>query len=218
MDPLGIIGLADDPALELLNTTAVPVPGQVLELIGDGRAYLDWLTRAGLIDHRDLSAIRDVFGPAELDAAAVVARDLREDLRRLVAAWTAGPSAAIPPETVSRLNTLLEADHRFARLDACARGVELRDRRRWTHAAQLLVPPAGAWARLSPAATRQWSASARAARSGSTTAPRPTAAAGAPWPFAATGPKPAATASLSLAGKPGMPAWLTGERSRLPRA
>ena len=159
MDPLGIIGLADDPALELLNTTAVPVPGQVLELIGDGRAYLDWLTRAGLIDHRDLSAIRDVFGPAELDAAAVVARDLREDLRRLVAAWTAGPSAAIPPETVSRLNTLLEADHRFARLDACARGVELRDRRRWTHAAQLLVPPAGAWARLlargDPAMVRQ---------------------------------------------------------------
>ncbi|MGX9788818.1 CGNR zinc finger domain-containing protein [Mycobacterium sp. MMS18-G62] len=150
MEPLEIIvGLADDPALEFLNTTAIPAPGAaVIELIGDGRAYLDWLNRSGMIDDQAWATIRDLFTSAELDDVAATARDVRDRLRPIVEAWMTRTSSAIPKEWIDELNTLLAADDRRFRLYADDQGVALRDQRQWTAPAQLLVPPAEACARL----------------------------------------------------------------------
>jgi predicted RNA-binding Zn ribbon-like protein len=155
-----IVGLGDDQALELLNTRAVPAPGVQVELIGDGAGYLAWLTRAGLIEERDLEAIAARFSPVELDEAAAAARDLRERLRLAVMAWIEDPAAPIPSEVIDRLNTVLESGQRFAQLHPDnTGGLEVHDHHRWTHLAQLLVPVAETWARLladgEPALVRQ---------------------------------------------------------------
>lgn len=144
-----IVGLGDDQALELLNTRAVPAPGVQVELIGDGRDYLAWLIRAGLIEERDRSAIEEMFSPAELDDVATAARDLRERLRLAVTTWIEDPSAPMPSEVIDRLNAVLHAGQRFMQLHTDDQGgLQVRDHHRWTHLAQLLVPVAEAWARL----------------------------------------------------------------------
>ena len=120
-----------------------------VELIGDGRDYLAWLTRAGLIEERDRAAIEEMFSPAELDDVAAAARDLRERLRLAVLAWTRDPSAPIPSEVIDRLNTVLESGHGFTQLHTDDQGgLRVHDHHRWTQLVQLLVPVAEAWARL----------------------------------------------------------------------
>jgi predicted RNA-binding Zn ribbon-like protein len=151
VEPLEVIvGLADDPALELLNTWAIPAPGaDVIELIGDGEAYLEWSTRAGLLDEEDRAAIRDLFEPGDIDDVAAAARELRGRLRPAVLAWASPEtSTPVPAPLVDELNSLLAVGERSARLHSGEHGLELRDHRRWTTSAQLLVPPAEAWARL----------------------------------------------------------------------
>ncbi|BBZ28864.1 hypothetical protein MMAD_31590 [Mycolicibacterium madagascariense] len=145
-----IVGLGDDPALELVNTLAVPVPGMpAVELIGDGSGYLTWLARAGLIDRHELDAIAEMFSPAELDDVAVAARDLRERLRATVLAWIANPAAPIPSEVTDRLNAVMQSGRRFTQLHHDdAGGLQMHDHHHWTHPTQLLVPVAEAWGRL----------------------------------------------------------------------
>ena len=143
-----IVGLSDDLALELLTTWAIPAPGaDVIELIGDGAAYLDWSTRAGLIDDQDKSVIRDAFSAGEFDDIAGAARGLRDRLRPALLAWTNEPSAPIPSPLIDELNTVLATGHRYAQLHTNECDLRVRDHRRWGDPTQLLVPPAEAWAR-----------------------------------------------------------------------
>ncbi|MGW9032121.1 CGNR zinc finger domain-containing protein [Streptomyces sp. NPDC055722] len=143
-----LVGLGDDPALEILNTTGSPAPGEMFDMLEDGQGYVEWLALAGLLDQRDLTAVRATFDHTELDGVAAAARDLREQMRTVVRAWTTDPVAQIPEEVVDRLNMLLAADHRFVQISARAGGVSISPRRRWSHPAQLLVPPVEAWAQL----------------------------------------------------------------------
>lgn len=161
MEPVDVIvGLAGDPALELLNTSAIPAPGaEVIELIGSGQAYLDWSRRTGLIDATDQHEVADAFSPEEVDEVATVARALRGRLRPAVMAWASDASARIPHPLIDELNSVLALSDRFAQLQADDGILQLRDHRRWTTAPQLLVPPAEAWSRLltegDPALIRQ---------------------------------------------------------------
>jgi predicted RNA-binding Zn ribbon-like protein len=144
-----IVGLGDHPALEWINTWAIPAPGaDVIELIGDGQAYLRWATRAGLVDEQDQAEVRRLFGPAQLDEIAAQARECRDRLRPVITSWSSDPSTPIPTEVIEQLNTLLAEDHRYARLHAAEHGMELREHRQWTDPAQLLVPLAEAAAGL----------------------------------------------------------------------
>ena len=162
------VGLGDHPALDFLNSIATPGRDPV-ELLTGGPAYLAWLERAGFIDAADRATITARFGPAELDAAAAQAVGLREWLRPVVAAWTAGDgpgvaspgvaspgvasavaaSTVLPAPVRDHLNGILAADHRFPQigLDGDGRPVVV-ERRSWETPDQLLVPPAEAAARL----------------------------------------------------------------------
>lgn len=150
MEPIEIIvGLGDHPALEWINTWAVPAPdASAIELIDDGQAYLRWAARAGLIDDQDQAEVRRLFGPAQLDEIAARARGFRDRLRPVITSWTSDPSTPIPAAVIEQLNTLLAADRRYTQLHASEHGIELREHRRWTDPAQLLVPPAEAVAGL----------------------------------------------------------------------
>jgi predicted RNA-binding Zn ribbon-like protein len=149
VEAIDLVGLGDDPALEFVNTTAALPDGGVLELIGDGHAYVSWLRRLGQIDEAEEMAIREAFSSAELDRVAAEARELRECLRPVIAAWAEAPdSMVLPVDVVERLNAILEGDHRFAQVCVEAQDVVVRDRRRWVEPGQLLIPPVQAVARV----------------------------------------------------------------------
>ncbi|MEM6109379.1 CGNR zinc finger domain-containing protein [Mycobacterium sp. 050272] len=113
------------------------------------------MARSGLIDDQDCATIRDLFASADLGDAAAAARDTRDRLRAVVEAWMTDASSSIPKEWIDELNVLLAADDRHFRLCADDQGVSLRDQRRWTDPAQLLVPPVEACARLFARADRR---------------------------------------------------------------
>ena len=151
MNPESLVGLGDHPALDFVNSTAVPA-NDTIELIGDGQGYLRWLQLAGLIDADELETVRARFGSAELDRVAAAAVELREWLRPLIAAWAAGDAAtgaATPDEhALARLNALLAADTRHAELTRTAGSLHLGNRRTWTSPQALLALPAEAAADL----------------------------------------------------------------------
>ena len=194
MDTARLIGLADNPALDFLNTTGISA-GAAVELLGSGPGYLAWLQSEALISAGDGEVIAGRFGAAELDAAAAEARVLREWLRPVVAAWASG-TAAVTAQVRARLNPVLAAggSTRSSKTPAAVFPS-------WPSASggtppgscsyRPPRPPRSSWR----ASTRAWSAAVKAARApcGSTTGPGRAAAAGAPWPSAATARKTAGT-------------------------
>lgn len=133
-------GVADHPALDLLNTRAMPQREEI-ELLATGQDFLGWLHGAGLVDERDRDQIAVRFAPDEVDEAAEAARRLREWLRPTIAAWAADVSGVVPTGVTRTLGAILDVDSRYAELSATRAGaLVLRDRRRWTDSAQLLVP------------------------------------------------------------------------------
>jgi len=150
MQPLDVIvGLAGDPALELLNSRAMPSPGaEPIELIGNGADYLRWLSRTGLLNDDDRAALEGLFSADQLDAAAADARTLRETLRPLLLAWTGAKSVPFPAEVIDGLNALLAQDRRFAQLNRDNDTLALHERRYWERPTQLLAVSAQAWANL----------------------------------------------------------------------
>lgn len=154
MEITDLIGLADDPALNFLNSTATPLR-DTIELLGDGRSYLSWLQHAGLLDTLDKDAVMARFSAAELDTVAANAVTMREWLRPVIAAWATAPSPALPADVQDHLNDILAIDHQFAQIHATPDGVcDIHQRRHWHDARQLLVPPAQAAAQLLTAADR----------------------------------------------------------------
>jgi predicted RNA-binding Zn ribbon-like protein len=88
-------------------------------------------------------------GPAELDAVAAEAVQLREWLRPVTAAWAMAGSPALPEDARDHLNEILALGHRFLRIEAGGDGKpRLQERHSWDDARQLLVPPAEAAAEL----------------------------------------------------------------------
>lgn len=148
MDALDLVGLGDEPALEFVNTTAPLPDGGVLELIGDGQAYVSWLERLGMIDSADRQVVVESFTQAEFDAVAAQARDLREWLRPVIAAWADAADRSLPADVVTRLNTVLAGDQRFTVIRSDADCTTARRLRRWTEPAHLLIPPVEATAKL----------------------------------------------------------------------
>jgi predicted RNA-binding Zn ribbon-like protein len=155
MEGADLIGLACHPALDFLNSTGISGRNRI-ELLGDGQAYLTWLTHELLVDARDVDAVADRFSTTELDRAAVEAVALREWLRPVVAAWAGASAGPVLPQRVcDHLNEILATDHQYMQLDGASDGPPaLRTRRHWTQSRQLLVPPAEAAAQLLNACDR----------------------------------------------------------------
>jgi predicted RNA-binding Zn ribbon-like protein len=150
-----LISLGDDPGLNFLNSKTAPGKGQ-LELITDGASFLSWLARASLLAADDAQAVSARFSPAELDAAAAEAVELREFLRPVVDAWARAADGDVPPAAAGRLNAVLGRDSRYSVLepDRDTGQVSLRERRRWEQAAELVALPAVAVASLLATADR----------------------------------------------------------------
>lgn len=155
MEASELISLADDSGLAFLNSKAAPSKVN-MELIGDGLSYLDWLTRAGLIDETDARVISSRFTSAELDSAAAEAAELRDNLRPAIEDWARTPEGKLASPVIDQINAVLALDARYSliRRDQDSNQISVNERRRWLAAEELLVPPVGAIANLLATAER----------------------------------------------------------------
>ena len=128
--------LGSHPAIDFLNTSLAP-RGETIELIGDGRSFVEWLAGAGLLDPAMLPRLLRRFGAASLNEAAAEARRFREWVRAWIPAWQQAPRADHGAE-VRRLNAILEREAVHRELVATPEGRTLLERRRIDSADQLL--------------------------------------------------------------------------------
>jgi predicted RNA-binding Zn ribbon-like protein len=128
--------LAGHPAVDFVNTRYAP-DGGVVETIGDGRAFLDWMVAAELVDAAAADRLRRRFGARALDVAAAEAREVREWAREWIARWHAAPAADYREE-IAFLNGLLARVPQIAELFTSGRALHLRQRPRVETANALL--------------------------------------------------------------------------------
>lgn len=118
--------LASHPALDFLNTSLAP-KGVAIELIGDGRSFVDWLVRADLLAPQDAAKALRQFGSAALDRAAADARKLRAWAGVWIARWR-DTSGADGRAELLRLNELLARAGRRLELVLTGHGLRLEER------------------------------------------------------------------------------------------
>jgi predicted RNA-binding Zn ribbon-like protein len=138
--------LAGHPAVDFLNSAYAP-GGEHIETIVDGRALLDWMVGAKLLDADEATTLQRRFPRKALDAAAQEARAVREWARTWLTAWRANPGRDYSAE-IAALNKLLARETRGRELTAVKRRLTLLDRSRCTDANALLAPIAVEIARL----------------------------------------------------------------------
>ena len=138
--------VAGHPAIDFLNSAYAP-GGELVETIGDGRALLDWMAGAGLLDQDEAARLARRFTRKALDATAQEARTVREWARTWIAAWRESPARDYGEE-IAALNQLLARESRGRELVARKRRLELIERPHFTAARELLAPIALEIARL----------------------------------------------------------------------
>jgi predicted RNA-binding Zn ribbon-like protein len=129
--------LAGHVALDFLNTAMSP-QGTEIELIGDGRAFVDWLVSAGVMDSAAASRLRRKFGADALDELAAEARKLRAWTASWIARWRDSPDARYDSE-LRRLNALLERAGGYPELVQRDGRFELAEQRRGETTSELLA-------------------------------------------------------------------------------
>lgn len=140
--------IADDPALDFLNSIASPA-GAPVEWIADGRDLLDWMVAAHLLPTDVAARFKAEAVLDELDSVAARARALREWFRGLMAAHAGKPAEPALAAAIEPLNRLLRRDvrHREIGLAEAVEGqgpLQWRDIRDFTTPDSLLAPLAEA--------------------------------------------------------------------------
>lgn len=107
--------IADDPGLELLNSTGAPY-GTEIDWLQNGTEMLAWMQAVGLLGATKAELVRSTLGARELDAAASDLRDLRAMFRENVPEASAG--------FVDRLNACLAETSRHARIVMTEEGTQ----------------------------------------------------------------------------------------------
>jgi predicted RNA-binding Zn ribbon-like protein len=97
--------LGSHPALDFLNTSFSP-QGAAVEVIGDGRSFLEWLVAAGMLDADASAKLSRRFGVKALDGVATEARKVRDWAREWLTRWRERPGANYEVE-IEQLNKLL---------------------------------------------------------------------------------------------------------------
>ncbi|WP_439408880.1 CGNR zinc finger domain-containing protein [Bradyrhizobium sp. DASA03076] len=151
MDRPPAVFIADSLGLDFLNSIATPVDTPV-DWINDGDGLIDWLAQAKLVPTDELEALRARAKPGELDKVADQARALREWFRGFVRKHAGRPLAATALKELGPLNSLLEQDEVFSRIeprqDDSHRGLALRTTRHWRSPRSLLLPIGEAMAKF----------------------------------------------------------------------
>jgi predicted RNA-binding Zn ribbon-like protein len=97
--------LGSHPAVDFLNTAFAP-DGVKMEAIPDGRALLDWMVGAGLLDEAAAKDVMQRFGRKAIDATAARAKRMRERARLWLTRWRDAPERGYSEE-IAALNHAL---------------------------------------------------------------------------------------------------------------
>ena len=127
--------------MDFLNTLFGP-DGQQTETIGSGRAFLDWLVAAGLLDPTVGARLPRRFGEEALDDTAAEARRFREWARSWLKRWRAAPRRDYGSE-LSALNKLLERETCHREVVATGKELTVTTRPRLEQANALVALVAG---------------------------------------------------------------------------
>jgi predicted RNA-binding Zn ribbon-like protein len=143
--------------IDFLNSVAIPVD-TIVEWIGNGEDFIDWLKQAGLLTAKDISMIRSNFSAKELDEIALRARKLREWFRGFVKAHRGKSLSPRALTELGPLKKLLDQDQLFWSIvpgtasgnDASppSSAFHLRPQRQWRTPESVLAPVAEELARM----------------------------------------------------------------------
>jgi predicted RNA-binding Zn ribbon-like protein len=143
--------IAGPLGIDFLNSVAIPVDS-VVDWIGDGKEFLDWLQQAGLLTSNDISIINSNFSAGELDEIARRARELREWFRDFVRTHKGKLLAPAALTKLKTLNDLLGADQIYWSIvpktpqdkndETLPPNFRLQSQRRWRTSDSLLAPVA----------------------------------------------------------------------------
>lgn len=97
--------LGGHPAMDFLNTAFAP-QGEHVDVISDGRAFLDWLVRADLVAESTAAGLKRRLSVERLDAVANEARRMRSWAEAWITRWSLAPDADYRAE-LRRLNAWL---------------------------------------------------------------------------------------------------------------
>lgn len=150
MDRPPAMFIADSLGLDFLNSVATPVDTPV-DWLGDGDGLIDWLAQAKLVPAEELDELRVRAKPGELDKVADQARALREWFRGFVRKHAGRPLTANALRELGPLNSLLERDDMFRRIEPGPGDdsvLALRMKRRWRSPDSLLLPIGEAMAKF----------------------------------------------------------------------
>jgi predicted RNA-binding Zn ribbon-like protein len=157
--------IADSPAIDFLNSVAVPVDTKV-EWLRSGEDLISWLLQAGMLPADVPPIVRKTSAPGELDAVAGQARALREWFRKFVDAHKGRPLKPKALQELGPLNRILARDEEFGQVVAREKirrvksasvedsgpeplsGLVWSPQRRWRSPDALLLPIARAMADL----------------------------------------------------------------------
>src|SRR5215475_9491583 len=107
--------VADHPALDFLNTIAVPVDTPV-EWLASGDDLLTWLKQARLVPDDVLEAFRKSAVPGQLDGIAAQARALRDWFKPFVVRHMGRRLEPTALGELEPLNQLLGRDEEFGQI------------------------------------------------------------------------------------------------------
>ncbi|PIT03371.1 hypothetical protein TSA1_23335 [Bradyrhizobium nitroreducens] len=150
MDRPPAMFIADSLGLDFLNSVATPVDTPV-DWLDDGDGLIDWLAQAKLVPAEELDELKARAKPGELDKVADRARALREWFRGFVRKHAGRPLAVDGLRELGPLNSLLERDEMFRRIEPGPDDggvLALRMKRRWRSPDSLLLPIGEAMAKL----------------------------------------------------------------------
>jgi len=111
--------IADDRALDLLNSVAVPW-GTEIEWLGNGADLLDWLEQVDMVPKEVLARFRREAVPEELDIVASQARELRDWFRTFVGNHAGQPLPSGVLAELAPINAVLDRDDQFQQIGARA--------------------------------------------------------------------------------------------------
>ncbi len=146
--------VADDPALDFLNSVASPW-GKNIEWLENGSDLISWLELAHMIPDGVAKRFRREFSDADLDEIAAEARALRDWFRGFVSVNAGEGVSRVAMEDEGIINRILACDRSFYQIGPAkkatsthSRGFELQTRRHFNRPKDLLLPLAETMANL----------------------------------------------------------------------
>ena len=108
--------IADEPALDFLNTLARPW-GDEIEWLSNGQDLLNWLGQADMVSKEELSKFREETDIEKCDVIAAQARDLRKWLRTFVSKHAGKALNSSVITELDGLNKLLAKDNNYYQIE-----------------------------------------------------------------------------------------------------